>query len=540
MSNHEKNVNKKETDKEKEKVVTRYDLKMKKRKEEKEKEKKQERISMILGVLVVVALACLVASFPLRTYLATHENYVEIGGDKITRVEYDYNYNLVMGNYLSQNGFYLQYMGVDLSGDLSKQMYSDTLTWKDFFDQMAVDSMVQNKAMLAQAQAAGFTYDVTQDYADYEQDVKDSASEAGMGVREFVAQLYGPYATQGRIAPFVKEGLMLNAYYEQVADEKAPQDAEIEEYYQLNTSDYDKVDYRVLSFDAELPTEPTELADPAADNAGNAGEAGSDGASSGTADGAYQPSEAEIAKAMEDAKALADAAESTVGTAGELNQGIMKSSAAYAIREWLFEESRTAGDTSVIEDSSNHRYYVVAFEKRYLDMTPSADLRVLITETEDAQGLLDSWAGGEATEESFAQMCREHSQDGTASDGGLYEGMVDSGMDEALSSWIFDSARQPGDTTAITLEEGFGYVFYYVGANEPEYKLSIRNTLLSQTMDEYLEEISRDITVEDPKRHLAYLYVDENSADAEGENAGGEGEASDGGESSSAAESTEG
>ena len=36
-------------------------------------------------------------------------------------------------------------------------MYSDTLTWQDYFEQNAVESLKQNKALMAEAKAAGFT-----------------------------------------------------------------------------------------------------------------------------------------------------------------------------------------------------------------------------------------------------------------------------------------------------------------------------------------------------------------------------------------------
>ena len=64
MSKNEKvTENKEQTE---QKVMTKYDRKVQKRKEEKEKEKKEERISTAIGIVVLVALVCLVASFPIR------------------------------------------------------------------------------------------------------------------------------------------------------------------------------------------------------------------------------------------------------------------------------------------------------------------------------------------------------------------------------------------------------------------------------------------------------------------------------------------
>ena len=261
-NNKKKNAKVAGSEKKEEKVVTKYDLKMQKRREQKEREKRQEKIGTAVGIVIVAALACLVASFPLRTYLAVHGTYVKVGGEKVSRVEYDYNFNTVLNNYVSQNGSMLYYFGLDTSRDLSTQMYTDTLTWKDFFDEMTVDNIKQNKALMRELTEEGFTYDTAEEFARYEEDLRADAEEAGVSVKEYVSQIYGPYATLDRISDFVRQNITLNAYYEKMAEEKAPADEEIEAYYQENRADYDSVDYRVLSFDAPLPTEPTELADP--------------------------------------------------------------------------------------------------------------------------------------------------------------------------------------------------------------------------------------------------------------------------------------
>ena len=64
-----------ENTEQKEKVMTKYDLKMQKKKEKEEQQKKEDRKSMIMSIIVVLVLAAVVASFPIRTYLATHETY---------------------------------------------------------------------------------------------------------------------------------------------------------------------------------------------------------------------------------------------------------------------------------------------------------------------------------------------------------------------------------------------------------------------------------------------------------------------------------
>ena len=523
MSKNEKvTENKEQKEQTEQKVMTKYDRKVQKRKEEKEKEKKEERISTTVGIVFLVALVCLVASFPIRTYLATHETYVVINGEEVNKVEFDYVYNTSKNNYITQYGSYLSYFGLDTSKDLSTQMYSETLTWKDYFEQNAVESLKQNKALMAEAKAAGFTYDTTDEYNTFKETIKPSAAAAGVSDKEYVRSIYGSYATMGRIEEYVKNDMVMNAYYQKLQEDNAPSDDEIQSYYEENKATYDSVDYRLTTIEADLPTEPTELADPVEETAADTtGSTDGTAATDSTQDTAYQPSDAEIAKAMEDAKVLADDAEQTVAKDGEAHENEKKSSVNYLISDWLFDDARKAGDTTVITNDNSHCYYVVAFEKRYLDETPSADVRVIIpTEDKTGEEILEEWKNGAATEDSFAELCKKYTQDTSAvENGGLFEQVTKTGMTEELSNWIFDSSRQAGDTVAITVSDST-YVLYYIGQDQPEWKINIKNTLVSDTMSQHMQDITADITVEDPKGKLNYLKVQaEESAAAETETA---------------------
>ena len=515
MSKNEKvTENKEQTE---QKVMTKYDRKVQKRKEEKEKEKKEERISTAIGIVVLVALVCLVASFPIRTYLATHETYVVVNGEAVNKVEFDYQYNLTKNNYITQYGSYLTYFGLDTSKDLSTQMYSETLTWQDYFEQNAVESLKQNKALMAEAKAAGFTYDTTDEYNTFKETIKTSAAAAGVSDKEYVRSIYGSYATMGRIEEYVKNDMVMNAYYQKLQEDNAPSDDEIQSYYEENKATYDSVDYRLTTIEADLPTEPTELADPVEETAADTtGTTDGTAATDSTQDTAYQPSDAEIAKAMEDAKVLADDAEQTVAKDGEAHENEKKSSVNYLISDWLCDDARKAGDTTVITNDNSHCYYAVAFEKRYLDETPSADVRVIIpTEDKTGEEILEEWKNGAATEDSFAELCKKYTQDTSAvENGGLFEQVTKTGMTEELSNWIFDTSRQAGDTVAITVSDTT-YVLYYIGQDQPEWKINIKNTLVSDTMSQHMQDISADVTVEDPKGKLNYLKVqaEESAAD---------------------------
>mgnify|MGYP002553913960 FL=1 len=519
----------------KEKVVTKYDLKMQKRAEEKARAKKEKQVSLITSILIVAALVCFMASFPIRSYLTVHGTYVKVAGENISRLEFDYNYNMALNNYMNQYGTYLSYMGLDLTGDLSTQMYSDSLTFKDFFEKMAVENIIQTKALKAEAKAAGFTYDATKDYEDYLNYVSQAAEAAGMTEKQFVQENFGAYATTSRLKPIVMENLESSAYYDSVSDEKMPSDEDAENYYAENKDSYDSIDYRMTVINAELPTEPTDLADKTEDTTTTDNTTGSTSTDSttGTDTTTYEPSEAEIAYAMEQAKAEADTALKSIAKDGELKENAKRTSLASVTREWLFDESRKAGDTTVIEDETNNRYYVLAFEKRYLDETPTVDVRAVILSNDgdvSADSVLEEWKSGAATEDSFAELADKYNTASTTtSEGGLFEALSVSNVSDELKDWMTDSSRVQGDTAVIAPEgESYTYVVYFIGTNEAEWMKSIKNTLLTDIMADYLEEITANYSVEDSRNNLNYLKVEaaESAAAAANESASAETDAS--------------
>lgn len=461
-----------------EKVMTKYDQKMQRRKEQKEREEKQKKITKAVSMVVVLAVVALIASFPIRSYLAQNETYVIVNGEEVTKVEFDYNYNNVVNDYVNQYGAYLGYFGLDVSQDFSTQMYDENLSWKDYFEEMTIENMKKTKAIKAEADAAGFQYDSEAEVEAFKKAVKEGAKTAEVSTANYVKQLYGQYATVKNLTGLVAEAARDNAYYEQVSEGLEASEEEIVAYYEENANDYDSVDYYMTEFTAEITSE--------------------------------EPTEEEIEAALNIARDEADAAVDHLALEGEEVTGEKYSDAPYAISDWLFNEDRAEGDREVIEDEDNNSYYAVEFIQRYRDETPTVDIRAILTDEDKAQGILDEWNAGIATEESFVELCKKYTNDSSAvSSGGLMEGLTEESVTEELGSWIFDTERSAGDASVVTLESGTTYVLYYVGEGEPEWYVSVGNTLLGQNQSEYMKAITEDVMVEDVKGSLKYLQVQE-------------------------------
>ncbi len=83
-----------------------------------------------------------------------------------------------------------------------------------------------------------------------------------------------------------------------------------------------------------------------------------------------------------------------------------------------------------------------------------------------AQGLLDQYLAGAKTEDSFATLAAEKSQDpGSKNNGGLYDYVSKGDMVAEFENWCFDESRKPGDTGLVKTPYGY-HVMYYVCGDE--------------------------------------------------------------------------
>ncbi|MBQ9142091.1 MAG: hypothetical protein IJX63_09920 [Lachnospiraceae bacterium] len=479
---------------EEKKVVTKYDKKMQKRKEEAEKAKKEELKSRITGIVIVALIAAFILSFPIRSAIALNSAYITVNGEKVTQVEFDYNYALAKISYLNSDAGYFVSMYMDVS-TIDSQMYTDTLTFGDYFEQIAAEQIASTKALKAAAEAEGFTYDTTADYEAAMADMKLAAEAEGVSLKEYIKAVYGDLATESRIKGFMEEMLYTAAFYEKKADDLMPSTDEIAAYYEENKASYDSIDYHMSIVEADLPTTTTD-----AENN----------------EVPYEPTEGEVATAMAKARDEAESAADTVAEDGEgyTNVNQQNTYINSLVTDFLFDETRQPGDTYIAEDTANNRYLVVSFDGRYRDETPSVDARVVISTTMDAQAMLDEWKSGAATEESFIELVGKYDESGATE--GLQESIVIPVLpSEEMKEWLSDDARQAGDTFAINVEGEANYVLYYLEESDPSWQVYIRGDLLEEAMAEYMEEISASYTVEDPKGKLAYMQEAEASGAAE-------------------------
>ena len=109
----------------------------------------------------------------------------------------------------------------------------------------------------------------------------------------------------------------------------------------------------------------------------------------------------------------------------------------------------------------------------------------------EAQRILDEWLAGEATEESFAELAAEYSEDtGSNGNGGLYESLDESsGFVQEFIDWYMDESRQVGDYGLI--KTSYGYHVMYFSGTEAQWLRSCREGLLNEKGMQILSDAAK-------------------------------------------------
>lgn len=110
----------------------------------------------------------------------------------------------------------------------------------------------------------------------------------------------------------------------------------------------------------------------------------------------------------------------------------------------------------------------------------------------EAQRIYDEWKAGEATEESFAALATEYTQDpGSQTTGGLYEDVYPGQMVTEFNDWCFADGRAVGDSEIVKTSYGY-HIMYFSGEGEDIYwKLAVEELMRSERFTETLTELAQ-------------------------------------------------
>lgn len=164
------------------------------------------------------------------------------------------------------------------------------------------------------------------------------------------------------------------------------------------------------------------------------------------------------------------------------------------------KENYSETDISAYFDENAENYTANGIEKTDTNMVNVRHILIQPSEQNDdgtytdaawadaeqkAKDLLAQWQSGEHTEDSFAYLAAENSQDpGSAANGGLYEEVYPGQMVDEFDAWCFDAARKPGDTGIVKTSYGYHIMYFSSQCEHPYWYVCAEG--------DYLNKISAD------------------------------------------------
>ena len=170
----------------------------------------------------------------------------------------------------------------------------------------------------------------------------------------------------------------------------------------------------------------------------------------------------------------------------------------YALASKVYNQVAEETAAAVTADEIKEQYPSVAV-RHILVKAEAAEDGTYTDEAKEAakakaEDILKEWEAGDKTEESFAALAEQYSEDpGSNTNGGLYDSVMQGQMVEEFDAFCFDENRKSGDT-GIVYGESTSYagyhVMYFVGEGDPEVNETGRNYIASDKMNTWLSELT--------------------------------------------------
>lgn len=474
--------------------------------EEAKKKLRSRRITTAVSVcvaLLVVLIILLSTSFFYR-----HTTALTVGDRHFSPAEVNYYYAQDYYNWVNSYGSYASAFGLNTnSGPFALKKVPcpmlDGGSWRDYFLQSASGAMAQIKALTDYAAANGLSLT----------DELTEAAEEQLSYYTLMASAYGFSSLNNYLeanfgagvnSTVLRQAMLDNALaqtaYEHYVDSLQYTDEELETYYASLNGDYDRFDYAYYYIPA-----------------GTAAVEGEESVSvtEDTLLEARMTAEAIYASYQDDkdtedpVERLNAALEAEFsGVSATVRSGIAGNNLG-ELRDWLTAE-HAAGDIGVVENASATGYNVVVFLGRDDNHYPTVSVRHILVNAEqaedgtwsdealeaaktEAERILAEWQAGEATEESFAELAGQYSDDpGSNTNGGLYENIYKGQMVSEFDAFCF-GGHKSGDTAVVYGSNGgyAGYhVIYFVGEGELYSNELARNELQNEAVSDWLTEIT--------------------------------------------------
>ena len=479
-----------------------------------QKEAKKLKLYTTLAVVIMIALVAFAAYTGISKTVTgsgiRERNTVAltIGDNEISNAELNYYFIDAVNTFYNQYGAYAALLGLDVTKPLDEQTVSgdDTMTWADDFLKSAIENVKATYALNDEAKANGVTLpeaSVTSiDTALKTMEVYATAY-GYPNVKTYLKAMYGNGATEQGLRNFYEMTELARYYQSQYQDSLTYTDdqlraAEAENFNKYSSYTYNYYYLNIYNFiegETDASGEYTaEQKAAAAKKAEEAAKALMDGITT--------------VEQFDDAIAALPFNAENAAAASYASKNASYSSIFSGYADWMTDSSRKAGDMTYVASTSTDEagnetingYYVVMFGSCNDNNYALANVRHILvgfeggsynsttgttTYTDEekaaaktaAESILNEWKAGAATEETFAALANERSDDGDGTTGGLYEDVFPGQMVKAFENWCFED-RKVGDTGIVETEYGY-HVMFYSGDSETTYRDYLISTELA-------------------------------------------------------------
>ena len=485
---------------------------------------------VVLAVLVVVALAVGINQAVANSGIWERKTVaMTVGDETVSSAEMSYYFSDYCRNYYSQNSSFLQYL-MDPSSPLDSQVYNPETgeTWADFLLEMAQDNVRSIYALSAAAEAAGHTLS-----EDEEASVENTISTMQLYAQlygfsdpeSYLKAMYGKGSTEESYREYCLRSALAGSYYTAYSESLTYDDAALREAEKENFDTYSSFTYNSYYLSTSRFLEGGTTDENGTTTYSDEERAAASAAAEAAVKTLTDPETITSPEALDEAiAALSINQGSETSVASTIYEDKLYTSIDSDVAAWL-AGSRKEGDltaiakTSVSTDDSGAEvttvsgYYVVWFVSRNDNKAPLDNVRHILVAFEggttdsngsttysdeekaaartEAEDILAQWKAGDKTEDRFAALATEKTDDtASAETGGLYEDISPaSNYVTAFKEWALDDSRKAGDTGIVETEYGY-HVMYYCGESALTYRDSmIKNDLVNADMEAWYEAL---------------------------------------------------
>ena len=481
---------------------------------------------VVLAVLVVVALAVGINQAVANSGIRERKTVaMTVGDETVSSAEMSYFFSDYCRNYYSQNSTFLQYL-MDPSSPLDSQVYNPETgeTWADFLLEMAQDNVRSIYALSAAAEAAGHTLSEDEE-ASVENTISTMRLYGFSDLESYLKAMYGKGSTEESYREYCLRSALAGSYYTAYSESLTYDDAALREAEKDNFDTYSSFTYNSYYLSTSRFLEGGTTDENGTTTYSDEERAAASAAAEDAVKTLTDPETITSPEALDEAiAALSINQGSETSVASTIYEDKLYTSIDSDVAAWL-AGSRKEGDltaiakTSVSTDDSGAEvttvsgYYVVWFVSRNDNKAPLDNVRHILVAFEggttdsngsttysdeekaaartEAESILAQWKAGDKTEDSFAALATEKTDDtASAETGGLYEDISPaSNYVTAFKEWALDDSRKAGDTGIVETEYGY-HVMYYCGESALTYRDSmIKNDLVNADMEAWYEAL---------------------------------------------------